>query len=214
MLLTRLFYSLLLLTFLMLPLAARAEVPDPAEHTAREELARDMANMTLSILKDQKKPVADRQMVLQQGFSNVVDIDWIAKFVLGNAWRSANDEQRERYTALYRKYLMQMYVATYAENPDRKITDIKVIDVNDHDKNKFSTRTEIRLSTAEKIRVDYLASGSKEQGYKIIDVVIEGVSLLAAHRSEFTQLAAAKGVDGVISRLEHLTTRGVSYSMN
>lgn len=182
------------------------------EPDARLTLAYDMANTTLAILKDQRMPVSDRQAVLQNGFANVMDIDWIARFVLGSAWRTATPEQRAHYTDLYRTYLTMVYVSTYAESSERQITGIRVLGVADAGNERFTTRTEIALSTGEALSVDYLADKNREgDGYKIIDVAIEGVSLLATHRAEFGKLAAERGVEGVIARLERLTQpeRGV-----
>jgi phospholipid transport system substrate-binding protein len=176
---------------------------DTRQQEAREELARNMALTTLSIIKDQKKRPADRQDLLQRGFENVVDIPWIARFVLGSAWRAASEEQKVRYVKLYRDYLTRVYVENYAESPDKKITDIKVLGVENTEGENFTARTQIALSNAAPIGVDYLVS-QREGGFKVIDVVIEGVSLLSSHRSQFREITASGGVDAVIRQLEQL----------
>ena len=169
----------------------------------RLSLAREMANLTLTMITDHSKNQADRLENLKRGFSNVVNTNWIAKFVLGNAWRKADEAQRARYTELYREFLLKTYISTYATSEDQQVTDIKVIDVKEESDERFTTRTEIRLSNSKTLRVDYLAQADGD-GYKIIDVVIEGVSLLSTHRGEFAQLASSDGVDGVIHKLEKL----------
>ena len=40
-----------------------------------------------------------------------------------------------------------------------------------------------------------------EQGWKIYDIVVEGVSLVLTYRSEFDSLVKQEGVDGLIKRL-------------
>lgn len=185
------------------PYSAALAAPENAEHEARMDLARNMANTVLSIIQDQNQPVENRKELLIRGFANVVDIDWIAKFVLGNAWRTATDEQRAQYTELYRSYLLQLYVDTYTQQADRKITDMKVLGIKDGEEDRFTTSTEIMMSTGERMKVDYLAAGSGGK-YKVIDVVIEGVSLLATHRSEFSKVASSRGVDAVIGKLARL----------
>jgi phospholipid transport system substrate-binding protein len=197
----------LLASLFMAPFAMAQGSSD--EHEARMALAQNMANMTISIITDQKKKsAAEREDVLINGFAKSVDIDWIARFVAGNAWRTATEKERERYTDLYRQYLTNVYVSTYAESPDRKIRDIKVIGINDSDadENRFLTRTEILLSNDQNVRVDYLAE-ARGDGYKIIDVVIEGVSLLSSHRSQFHPVATSRGMNGLIAALENLLDR-------
>src|SRR5690606_29082259 len=121
---------------------------------------------------------------------------WIARFVLGNNWRTATDEQRKRYTSLYHDYLIGIYVANYAQSSERKITDIKILGVRNGEDGRFTAQTELVMHGAGNVKVDYLV-GKSGDGYKIVDVIIEGVSLLASHRSEFMQLAANGGVDRV-----------------
>ncbi|MGE0754915.1 MAG: phospholipid-binding protein MlaC [Alphaproteobacteria bacterium] len=170
----------------------------------RLSLAREMANMTLTMITDQTKNHTTRLEGLKRGFSNVVDTDWIARFVLGANWRKADEKQRTRYTELYKEFLMQTYINTYATDDTQQVTDIRVIDVKDEADNNFTTRTSVELSNGKKLKVDYLVKAEGDE-YKIIDVVIEGVSLLSTHRSEFTQVAGQNGVDGVIKKLETLT---------
>lgn len=186
----------LLLSFLITP-AAYAENKDE-----RLDLAYSMANMTLTMITDQKKNHTQRIESLKRGFSNIVDTKWIARFVLGANWRKATPEQRERYSELYHDFLMDTYISTYASNDEQKITDIKVLGVKDEAEGQFTTRTEIRMSNAQTLKVDYRVHPIADNKYKIIDVIVEDVSLLSTHRSEFMQTASARGIGGVIKTLE------------
>jgi phospholipid transport system substrate-binding protein len=211
---TVLFYTLLLVAFFAMAAVAPSIAHAGAsleEKQARESLVANMATMTLSVLQDQSKAMKDRQELLQRGFTNVVDTDWIAKFVLGNSWRSASEEQRVRYTELYKTYITSVYVENYAQSNERKITDIKILGIVDAEDERFTTRTKLLLSTGDDVKVDYLVH-KKGAGYKIADVIIEGVSLLATHRAEFTAIAANKGIDAVIAKLEMLNLRGKEYA--
>lgn len=210
---TVLFYTLLLAGFFALAaiLPAHAEV-SVEEQQSRRALASRMATVTLSILQDHKKDLAGREELLRRSFTNVMDTEWIAKFVLGNHWRTANEEQRARYAELYKTFITNVYVKNYAQSSERKITDIKIMGITDADDERFTTRTQLMLSTGENLSVDYMAH-KKDKGYKIVDVVIEGVSLLNSHRAEFGRLAASKGVDAVIAKLETLTTGNKQYAM-
>lgn len=186
------------------PQMARAEAPvSEAVHQQRETFARDFAQKVLAILQDDKKSFADRKTILRQAFSNSVDIDWIARFVLGRAWATASDEQKQRYMVLYRKYLTETYVANFAENPDRRIRDIKIYGVNDTDEKDFDVRTEMMLANFENLQVKYRVR--ETEGYKVLDIAIENVSLITTHRAQFSALATDRGIDAVIAKLEEAT---------
>jgi phospholipid transport system substrate-binding protein len=200
-----------------LPARAAAETtlsaPDMA---AKEAFARDFATKVLAIIQDAKKSYGDRKDVLREAFSKSVDIDWIARFVLGKAWNDANDEQKKRYAALYRTYLTETYVANFAENPDKRIRDIKIFGVSENGNDTFTVRTQMMLADAENLNVNYLVR-EQDGKYKVLDIAIENVSLITTHRSEFNAIISARGIDGVIVKLEQLVSHGtpsVTLSMN
>lgn len=182
------------------------ESPAPTEKTeslkAREDYAHHFASMVLAIVQDNKKNFDERRSVLRNAFSKSVDIDWIAKFVLGNAWARATEEQREKYMTLYRKFLTETYVANFAENPDRRIRDIKIFNVTEDNNSDFTVRTEMQLADMEDMKVNYLVNDDLNGHYRVRDIAIENVSLITTHRSEFSQLANTHGVDGVLSELQ------------
>ena len=202
----RFFTWLMLIGMTLASGTSYASEPDAPREDKRQQLAHTMASLVISVIRDTKKSATDRRESLEQGFSKVMDIDWIAKFVLGSNWRHASEEQRERYTQLYRQYLVKVYVENYAETPTRKLTNIKVLGVVDNHNGTYLARTEVQLVDGNSLRVDYIVREEEEESGtgKIIDVIIEGISLLTSHRTDFSRLAASKGVDGVIAKLESL----------
>lgn len=179
----------------------------------RLDRAHNMANTTLAVLADPDKSFHDREALLKNSFAKVVDIEWIAKFVLGNTWRSANETQRKHYVRLYRNYLTKTYVENFAQNSNRKITDIRVLGVNSSESENYTARTELVLSTGERMNVDYLVNENTEGKHRIVDIIIENVSLLATHRAQFRQLATQGGIEKVIAKLEALTQPTITLSM-
>jgi len=172
-------------------------------HQEREAFAHHFAQQVLAIIQDPKKSYGDRKTVLREAFSHSVDIDWIAKFVIGNAWNKASDEQKERYVSLYRKFLTETYVSNFAENPDKRIRDIKIFGINEATDSDFTVHTQMQLADQENLNVDYLVR--EESGkYKVLDIAIENVSLIATHRSQFGGLAVSRGVGSVIAKLEQM----------
>lgn len=193
--------------------AYAAELQNPALHEERVAFANNFANIVLAVISDQKKSQEERTENLGQAFSKSVDIDWIAKFVIGRNWNNANDEQRTKYTELYREFLTKTYVENFAQNPDKRISAIKILDVSDSSGSDFNVATQIQLSNNDKLNVNYLVR-DKEKKYKVLDIAIENVSLINTHRAEFTSLAAARGLDGVIDRLTHLLNdKAIALSM-
>ncbi len=193
-------------------LAADAPVavtnPATAPANAKEAFIQGMGSRVLAVLKDNKKSFAQRQTTLRNLFVEVVDTDWIAKFVLGTSWRNATPEQKAKYTELYRTYLTETYISKFDEDSETKVKDITIKGIKEGTDNTFTAQTEIVQSGNQPaVKVDYLLR-QKDDQFKVIDINIEGVSLLATHRQEFNALAAQNGIDGVIQKLTQLTTHG------
>jgi phospholipid transport system substrate-binding protein len=190
-----------------MPVSA-ADEPAVEVHKEREAFARDFAQVVINIIRDPKTRYQDRQNILRNSFRKSVDIDWIAKFVLGRAWKDASDEQKERYVSLYKKFLTETYITHFAENPDKGVYDIKVTGVNDEvQDNTFTVHTHTRLMDKTNLNVDYLVY-DQEKKYTVRDIVIENISLISTHRAEFTRLAGTTGIEGVIQKLEQLLSQG------
>lgn len=172
----------------------------------KEVFIENMAEQVTNVLKDDKKSFAEKQTALRSMFTEIVDTDWIAKFVLGKAWKEATPQQKEKYTELYRTYLTETYVSKFDEESGSKVQDIKVKGIKEASGDTFSAHTEIAQSDNEPpVKVDYLLH-RREGQFKIIDITIEGISLLATHRQQFSALASANGIDAVITKLNELTT--------
>ena len=60
-------------------------------------------------------------------------------------------------------------------------------------------------SVAQPVKIDY-SMRKTEQGWKIYDIVVEGVSLVLTYRSEFDAVVKQEGVDGLIKRLGQKNT--------
>jgi phospholipid transport system substrate-binding protein len=183
------------------------DAPASATRQEREGFARNFAQTVINIIRDPRTSYGNRRDILRRSFSSSVDIDWIAKFVLGRPWKDATDKQREIFVSLYRKFLTETYIARFAENPDNGIYDIKITGVNDEPDNAFTVHTRMQLMNRENLKVDYLV-GDSGKHYKVMDIVIENVSLIASHRAQFSELAEAQGIEGVITQLRQRLGQG------
>lgn len=140
---------------------------------------------------------AEKQKRLTSMFLDVTDADWIGKFVLGKHWQGLSDDNKRRYLAAYRKYLVSSYVPKFREYNNQEIV-IKGIKnlandnymvITDIVGGSYSTRVEYRIRSA-------------GDGYKIRDIIAEGVSLLTTQRSEFSSIIESEGIEALITQLQ------------
>jgi phospholipid transport system substrate-binding protein len=155
------------------------------------------ASRTLEIVRDERTTVSQKQEKIENLFSDKVDIDFIAKFVLGPSWRTATPAQQQAYVAAYKPFILKNYSGrltkysgqTYTLKGARGEGDVSYVTMLINDPNGESITLDYRLRDA----------GSS---FKIVDITVEGVSLLNTQRSEFKSVVNSKGIEGLIEALK------------
>ncbi len=127
------------------------------------------------------------------------DRNFAAAAVLGKHWRSASDEQKQRFIDAFYESLLQRYADGVVEfDMDR----VEVLPYKgDAEKRTTVVRTQVRLDDGSKIPVDYTLV-NREDRWRMFDVKIEGVSYVINFRKELESEIRATSLESVISRLE------------
>ena len=155
--------------------------------------------VVMQTLNDKNIPDTQKQAKLQALFVQNVDIDWMAKFVLGRAYQSATEDQRTRYVAAYRQYLLAHYTTNFADygGSKYKITDI----IQDDD--GFNVKMQVATPSANQdVLLGYHLHTDASGQLKLSDIIVEGVSLITSQRAEYSDVVQQKGMDGLIAALQ------------
>lgn len=128
-------------------------------------------------------------------------IETIGRWVLGRYWRKATDNERSEYLALFEDLIIATYVDRFTEYSGENLSVTKSVMKGDKDIVVFS-RLE-RPSGGTPLRVDWRVRNSKDGSFKIVDVMVEGVSMGQTQRSEFASVIRKNGgkVSGLLSVL-------------
>jgi len=126
------------------------------------------------------------------------DFRRITQIAVGKSWRSATPEQQERLTQEFKTLLVRTYSGTLANYRDQMI-EYKPLRASAADTD-VTVRSQIRQPGTQAIAIEYDLAKSDGQ-WKIYDVRIDGISLVATYRSAFAEEVANRGVDGLIALL-------------
>jgi phospholipid transport system substrate-binding protein len=137
---------------------------------------------------------------LAEGLESIYDFPLMARLAVGDAWASADDEQRLRLIVAFRA----MSVATYARRFDAWAgQNFDIVGQRMLDDGGVVIETMLHPGEGqEPVALDYrLRQG--EDGWRVIDVYLTGtVSELATRRAEFATVVRDQGLDGLIAALE------------
>lgn len=128
-----------------------------------------------------------------------VDIDFVAKFVLGKHWRTATEAQRAAYLDAYRPFLKKNYVSRLTRYSGQTF---KLGSGRADSDGSYVVNMEIIDPNAANVVMIYRVVDADKGNYRIADIVVEGVSLLATQRSEFNSIVTSKGIDYLIEALK------------
>ena len=187
---------------LMLFAFALAGAPGPAasDTGAPEERARafaaELGSEVVAALQS-GRPLDERKAALRDIFQRGFDIDTIARFVLGRYWRLATPEQQAAYLDAYRSFIVQTYADRLA---GETVSGFAVIAAREIDGRQVIVETKIERPDAPSLNYGWRVRDAGG-GQKVVDVVVEGVSLLITQRSDFAAAIQNGGLDGLIESL-------------
>lgn len=181
--------------------APGAEGPTEVVQTAAEAMLGALDKNRAEYRRDPAKVGALVDKYLLPHF----DTQTSARVVLGQYWRSATPEQRQRFIDAFYHSLLRNYGNALVDfTSDRlKIFPARV----EPDATTATVRTEVKRSNGDRVSVDYSMRKSPE-GWKAWDVVIDGISYVKSYREDFAAQIENQGVDAVIKRLEAGETPG------
>jgi phospholipid transport system substrate-binding protein len=172
--------------------------PAMAEGSVCEAFATSMSRDVVAVFHDAARSEEQKREALSSIFVKAVDTDWIGRFVLGRFFKAASKDEQDQYLKSYRSYITKTYISKF--NAGMSVEDIQVAGVTPKDSSSFEAKTIIKRKAEEDVRVEYLLAATNGQ-CKVRDIKVEGVSLLASQRSEFSSLASSSGMKGVIAAL-------------
>jgi phospholipid transport system substrate-binding protein len=187
----------------VLTVSTQPAFSEDAEATVTPDQAaafiQDLSSKALSVLRDQSKTEADREAIFRGMLKDGFDMDFIGRFVLGINWRKATPQQRDEYQELFNEYVLKTYSARLGGFTNEEF---KVSGTQPAGKRDIMVHSEIaRKGQAQPITADWRVRLIDGQP-KVIDVVVEGVSMSISQRQEFASVVQSKGIDGLLETLK------------
>lgn len=127
------------------------------------------------------------------------DTETSARVVLGQFWRTATPDQRQRFINAFYHSLLTNYGDSLVEfTSDRlKIFPSRL----EPGATTATVRTEVLRRNGDRVSVNY-SLRKTAQGWKAWDVVIDGISYVKSYREDFGAQIESQGLEKVIKRLE------------
>lgn len=162
-----------------------------------------LADQAIAVLSDEKGTLEERERVFHGLLSDSFAMALIGRFVVGRYWKSMSPDQQAEYQHLFATWVAKSYSARLGGYSGQEF---KIDRMQKAGQNDVFVRTRIVQEGSAPLRADWRVRNFKGQ-FKVIDVVIEGVSMLTTQRSEFAAVLRQHGPDGLIDALQTRLTK-------
>lgn len=194
----RVFISLITASFLLalfiLGSNAFAENKDPAEQQKAREFIESFSERAIAVLNNKElteaETLGEYRSILNEAFA----LDYIARISLSRHRKKATEAELKEYFDLFPEFILKVN-STRLQKLDT--TKIEIDKVTPHAKSDIFIRTKAYNSDNRSIDVDWRVRSDKNGNVRIIDVKIEGISLVATQRDDFTARISSSGISGL-----------------
>lgn len=132
--------------------------------------------------------------LIRRGF----DLDLTSQLVLGKYWNRASLAHRQAFKELFAQYLLHSYARHLKAY---RIETLEVVSCNPVGDSDFLVETRIESARERDSANLVWRLRGRDDGFKIIDVHVDGISLALTERSQFGSVIRRNGLDGMLSAL-------------
>jgi phospholipid transport system substrate-binding protein len=187
--------SLVLALSLAAPASGKEQTPNEVIESAVQLFAQKLEGREDELAADRQALYALIDEILLPRF----DRKFAAQIVLAKHWRSATEDQQERFIEAFYQALLRKYADGVLEFEQDKVT-VQPFR-GDLTKKRSKVRSTVQLNDGSKVAVDYELV-KRDSGWLLFNVVIEGVSYVRNFRAELDAEIRGSSLDAVIERLE------------
>jgi len=182
-------------------------VPVFAQELGPEELVKKITSEVMEAIKSDKELAAgDRHKAIKLAEEKIlphVDFEEATRLAVGRGWKQASPEQQKKLVSEFRSMLVRTYsnaISAY-QGQTMKVQPSRVKPAD----NEATVRNQFIRPGGKPVLIDY-SLRKTDNGWKIYDIVVEGVSLVLTYRSEFDAIVKQEGLDALIKRLAQKNT--------
>lgn len=175
----------------------------PAQATNPADFVKNMGDKAFASLSEAGLTADERTKRFRSLLNEAFDLPRIARFTLGRYWRTASDEEKAEFVALFEKFVIQSYSNRFQDMSGQKL---KVVGEREISASQALVLSEIEIPGKPPVKINWRVR-SKDDMQKIVDVMVEGISMSVTQRDEFAAVIRQTGgkVGGLIKALRRKT---------
>lgn len=186
------------LVLLLVPSAiARGQESAAQDPEGAKAFITDLADRAMAIWRDPTRTQLEREKGFRDLLFEGFDVEFLAKISLGRFVRQMTREQYDEYMRLFPDYVVNKFANRIGEYSNQTIEIGEAVPAGTRD---VFIRTTLVRPGAEPLAADWRVRKTKD-GFRIVDVKVEGISMVISQRDEFAALIEKSGIEGLLAEL-------------
>ena len=173
-------------------------------------LVQSVAQTLLEDIRANRDQFDAQPALLHQRVQEVVfphfDFPLISRYVLGKAWQETSAEDQQRFVDEFSTLMLHTYGSALLAIKDETVDFLPVS--AKPGASMVTVKTEVRNGDEKPFPVDYRL-GSQTGEWKVVDVKIDGISLVRTYRSEYGAIVQRQGLEKLITALAERNRRNL-----
>ncbi len=124
-------------------------------------------------------------------------IPYIARLTIGRYWREINNQERMEFIERFGIYVVSDYASKFKKSNGEYFKNVSEKELK---RGRRLIVTDLCLDGGDTVRFNYILS-QFEGNWKIINVIVKGISDLAMKRAEFTSIIEKNGFSALLIKL-------------
>jgi phospholipid transport system substrate-binding protein len=174
-----------------------------AQELAPDVLVKNVTTEVLELItKDKEVRAGGRAKLVEVIEAKVLphfNFGSMTALAMGQNWSKATPEQKKRLVEEFKTLLVRTYASALAAYSEQRF-DFRPLRARPTDTD-VTVNVRVLQSGAQPVAIDY-SMEKTASGWKVYDVMVGGVSLVANYRTEFNSTVRDAGIDGLIKNLQ------------
>lgn len=173
-----------------------------SQEVAPDALIKGVSSEVLDVIrKDKEIQAGNTRKIVELVESRILphfNFNRMTAYAMGVNWRRASPEQQKLLVDQFQTLLVRTY-STALSSYKNQVIEFKPLRAGAAD-TEVKVRSEIKQAGGQAVTIDY-SMEKTAVGWKVFDVEVGGVSLVANYRDTFSNEIRAAGIDGLIKTL-------------
>ncbi|MEQ8585638.1 MAG: ABC transporter substrate-binding protein [Thalassobaculaceae bacterium] len=153
------------------------------------EFVSEFAEKAISLVSDKDLSTEERREQFADLVQTYFDMPGIGRFLLGRYWRTASDAEQDAYLKAFTENIVYTYARRFNEYDGQKLT---IDGVREDGRFDIVSSRIVDPASPQEYRLDWRVI-DEEGGFKVVDIVIEGVSMSVTQRQEYASVIQSNG---------------------